>query len=462
LDIATTRLPETVRRAAFVLAAVACLAVAALAATPRTSADLPTPTGYNPNGLPTVGCFWTGPFTAGNPKTNIAYPGTHIAYWGAKFVTPPGAVLTLRGRFPHARYSSFNSYEEDGASASSLSDSQIRPDAGSINPSRPGKNRASRKRGYTIRVLGRARPQRPARNTLYGESIPGASQDILYRVYVPDRGRNLSGGTGLPKPRLRLADGTVLTGQALCEAMNSNHDYVPQTIPLPFYQSLVNSAGKDPATNPAEPRFEFSRFFNLPNVLARYGTEQAQQQAWQANPVEQGTQYNNNDARYMTGAYSFRFGEVLAIHGRMPTTPRTYGGRKRAVAGQLVEWDICTIQSLVTTRTYRCLFDQQVPMRNRKRGYVVLVSLKQDRPSNARRECGVAWLPADPAGDGAGRDDAGTLLNRNVLPDRGFRRSIWDVTSPFNAEEIMGRYYPRGTYMDTAGFESRGCPFRWR
>ncbi len=85
------------------------------------------PTGYNPKDLPTVGCFWTGPFTADNPKTNAAFPGTEITYWGAKFVTPPGAVLTLKGRFPHARYSSFNAYEQNGASSSSLSDREIRP-----------------------------------------------------------------------------------------------------------------------------------------------------------------------------------------------------------------------------------------------------------------------------------------------------------------------------------------------
>ncbi len=448
------------RQAVATFAASCCFALALL---PAPTASAGAPTGYNPSGLPTVGCFWTGPFTAGNPKTNVAYPGTNITYWGAKFVTPPGAVLTLRGRFPHARYSSFNSYEEDGVSASSLSDRQIRPDAGSVNPSRPGRNRAARKRSYTIKVLGEGKPpQGGGRNTLYAQPNSGLNQDVLYRVYVPDRGRNRSGGTGVPRPSLRLADGTVLTGQALCDAMNSSHDYVPLTIPLAAYNGLVNSPGKDPATNPAEPRLEFSKFFNLPSALARYRTEEAWQQAWQANPVEQGTQYNNNDARYMTAAFSFRFGEVLAVHGRMPSTPRTVGGAKRARRGQLVEWDICTIQSLVTTRTHRCLFDQQIPMRNRKRGYVVLVSPEEDRPANARRKCGVAWLPADPEGDGAGRTDAGQLLNRNVLPSPDFERSIWDVTTPFNAEEIMGRYYPRGKYMDKAGFESRGCPFRWR
>jgi hypothetical protein len=419
-------------------------------------------TGYNPNGLPTVGCFWTGPFTADDPKTNAAYPGTEITYWGAKFSTPPGAVITLRGRFPHARYSSFNAYENNGASSSSLADRDIRPDRGSVNPSLPGADRSTSKRSYTVTIKGEAPPAGPARNTLYAEPQSGSQQDILYRVYVPDRGRSRSGGTGLPKPVLRLADGRVVKGQALCDELNSTHDYKGSLLSSQTYQTLLNSAGKDPATNPALPEFEFYKYFNMLNLLARYRDEAAWQQAWASNPAEEGTQYNNNDARYMAGAFSFRFGDVLAVHGRMPTTPRTLNGNRRTRAGQVIEWDMCTVQSLVTTKTYRCLFDEQVPMRTRKRHYLILVSHAGQRPSNARRECGVAWLPADPEGDGAGRTDAGQLLTRNILPSPGFKRSIWDVSSPFDARETMGDFYPKGSYMDREAFESKGCPFRWR
>ncbi|MFM9140830.1 MAG: hypothetical protein ACKOTH_10020, partial [Solirubrobacterales bacterium] len=34
------------------------------------------PTGYNPSGYPTSGCFWTGAFTRSNAVTNVAFPGT--------------------------------------------------------------------------------------------------------------------------------------------------------------------------------------------------------------------------------------------------------------------------------------------------------------------------------------------------------------------------------------------------
>ncbi len=440
------------------LAIAACLALIPFQAI----ADAAQPDPLNPNDLPTVGCFWTGAFTASNPKTNLAYPGTEIAYWGAKFKTPPGAVLKLEGRFPHARYSSFNAYEGSGTSASSLSDRSIRPDPGSINPSRPGKNRKTGKRSYTVSVLGQAEPQKPARNTLYAEPLSGTFQDILYRVYVPDRGRDLSGGSGLPKPSLKLADGRVLTGEALCSELSSSHNYVPTLMPTGFYSALVNTPGKDPATNPAMPDFGFSKFFNLPNVIARFKSEEQQQAAWAANPEQVGIQYNNNDARYMTGAYSFSYGDVLAIHGRSPSTPRTLNGQKRASTAQLVEWDLCGIQALTTTKTYRCLFDAQIPVRGKKRKYVVAFTKAESRPKNARRACGVAWLEADPEGDGTGRLDAGSLLTRNVLPSAGFSKSIWDVTSPFSAREEMGGYYPRGTYMSKKSFQSHGCPFSWK
>lgn len=425
----------------------------ALAATPET--------GYNPKNLPTVGCFWTGPFTAQNPATNTAYPGTEITYWGAKFVTPPGSTLTLAGLYPHARYSSFNAYEGNGSSASSLSDRQIKPDRGSINPSLPGKNRDAKNRRYTVTVKGEPVPAALARNTLYANPIADSHQDILYRVYVPDRGRSLAGGTGLPKPSLKLADGTVLTGQAMCERLNSTHDYTGSLMAPALYQTLLNSPGKDPATNPAMPDFLFKKFFNMQNVLAGFGDEQTQRDAWAENPTPMGTQYNNNDARYMTGAYSFRYGENLVIHGRAPTTPKTLGGQKRARAGQLVEWDLCGIQALTTTKTYRCLFDEQIPVTGKKRKYVVAVTKAELRPWNAKRKCGVAWLRADPAGDGAGRPDAGTLITRNILPSAGFKQSIWNVTSPFTAREEMGAYYPQGTYMSKKSFQSHGCPFRW-
>lgn len=437
--------------------AVAFVAAMASGLTPARAALVPD--GHNPQDLPTASCFWTGPFTAANEKTNTAFPGTEITYWGAKFRTPPGAVLRLRGKYPHARYSSLNAYESSGGTPTgSISDRQIRADRGSVNTSLPGRNRKAKKRAWTVRVLGTSAPSKPARNTLYAAPSSEAYQDILYRVYVADKGRNRAGGVPIPTPQLTLADGKVLKGKALCAALNSNHDYVSNPVPRPVYDSLVNWPGKDPLTNPAEAKFGFIKFFNLGLSLARYKSEAEFDAAWEANPAEIGTLYANNDARYMTGAFSTRFGRVLVIKGSMPTTPKTWRGNRRARAAQLVEWDMCTLESVVTTRTHRCLFDEQVPLKGKKRRYTIVVSKAADRPWNAKRKCGVAFLPADPDGDGAGRKDAGLLLTRNVIPAAGFKHSIQRVSSPYNAARTMGRFYPRGNYSNKQAFQKLGCP----
>ena len=45
-------------------------------------------------------------------------------------------------------------------------------------------------------------------NTLYAQPAAGAAIELAYRVYEPDPGLDLDGGTGLPRPALWLADGS--------------------------------------------------------------------------------------------------------------------------------------------------------------------------------------------------------------------------------------------------------------
>lgn len=453
--------PEWLGRPRLIGGTLLLVALIAVLARPATAPADTYPTGYNPAGLPTAGCFWTGPFTRKNPVTNVAVPGTEITYWAARFVTPAGSTLRLKGAFPHARYSSLNSYKAEGASQSSLPDRAIRPDAGSTNPSLPGANRRAPRRNYTVTVRGESPPATPVPNTLFAEPVAGLYQTIVYRVYVPDKGRSLSGGTKLPDPSLTLADGRELTGRALCDAMNSVHVFETQKLSPAIYGSLVNSPGKNPVTNPAENPIQFSRYYNTANVLARYQTAEQQKQAWQANPDYVGTQYDNRDARYMTGAYSFTYGKVVVLKGRLPTTPRTLAGEARMTSGQLMLWDMCIIQSLVTTKTWNCVFDEQLPLRGgRKRQFTIVISSRADRPRNATTRCGVWWMQADPDGDGAGRRNIGQLLTRNLLPASSFKQSSWAVPTPFpeDAARVMGSYYPKGTYTSKGRFERSGCP----
>ena len=437
--------------------AAASASALALAGGLSSQAGAAVPTGSNPSNLPVASCFWTGPFTNVDPRTNQGFPGQEITYWGAKFATPPGAVLKLRGKFAHARFQSMTAYVNNGTATNTVSDYLTRPDKGSSNPFIKGHRRDVRKRNYTLTVLGSPPPPQPARNTLYAQPDPNYNsyQDILYRVYVPDKGRGRAGGEPLPKPELHLADGSVLKGQALCDALNSNHAYASQNLPMPVYQSYVNWPGKDPATNPATPSFSFEKFFSLSYTLSSYKSP-AEHAAADYTPV--GTFYNNLDARYMVGTYSFAFGQVLVVRCKMPKTPGTDSGETRMGGGQMRELDMCVEESLAVTGTYRCLYDEQFPLRKGRR-YVMVVAHAGLRPANARKECGVAWLPADPAGDAAGRPDIGSLVTRNVIPSPRFHKSSWDVTRPNTAAQVMGAYYPTGTYMSKAQFEQQfGCP----
>src|SRR5690606_11909917 len=123
--------------------------------------------------------------------------------------------------------------------------------------------------------------------------------------------------------------------------------------------------------------------------------------------------------------------------GRMPTFPATEGKRRtRMRAGQVRYWSLCQNQTPVTTSVVSCLRDSQVPL-TRKRGYTIVVSTKAGRPGNARRQCGVAWLPWGGHVDTLGREGTGFLIMRNLLAAPGFRHGIQRITELGTEREVM-------------------------
>ncbi|MCX5394358.1 hypothetical protein [Streptomyces sp. NBC_00094] len=244
----------------------AALAGAMAAGTPTASAGGTAPTaGHGPTQAPTApslvqgpgsDCFWYYGGIGADPLFNIAYPDAGAVYWAAYYRRPAGSKLTLEGTYPHARYFSFISYDRLGQPVDGIADYQIAPNEGSANPFAPGarRNTPATKRGYTVSfdhtanydaatgkpafTIRDPRNDEPQRNAL--RTIPTASLGqtplgvetgsdgvryetdlVLMRVYVPDRGKDLTGGVGLPRPTLTLADGKKLTGQAACDATDS-------------------------------------------------------------------------------------------------------------------------------------------------------------------------------------------------------------------------------------------------
>jgi hypothetical protein len=124
-------------------------------------------------------------------------------------------------------------------------------------------------------------------------------------------------------------------------------------------------------------------------------------------------QYSNIDNNYIYATVNrgFPAGQVLVLHGKLPTTPTTGPTIKRMGTAQLRYWPMCQNESLFTTRGAGCVYDAQVPVD--KHGYYTIVtSLAKDRPADATARCGVAYITWPTRGDGDGRLNDGLLLMR--------------------------------------------------
>jgi hypothetical protein len=403
-------------------------------------------------------CFWTGVAAS---KLGIgvdsAFPDSGAIYWTAQITMPPGSQIVLKGRFTHARYQSLNTYDvSTHAPLDALDDVDTVPDRGSVNPFRVGANRDATHRSYAIRLYNAPVPvgHRP-HNALYA-GVPGQTEQILiYRVYVPDTftRSQFTGGVGLPVAVLHLADGSVLTGGAACTALQSHGGGLPlTTLPQAVYQALRDQPGK-PRTWPAASTPVFRTYDDTQFAIACGYLGQCS-----GDPARIGGQYSNIDNQYMSAFVSRRFaaGPVLVLYGKLPTTPPTGPGVRRMGTGQLRYWSICQNESLYTTIGSGCVHDSQIPL-TRGRRYTIVTSLSSQRPSNAVKRCGVAWIPWPADGDGDGHDHDGLLIVRNMLPSPRFHHAIQDTTTPGDERAVLGPYYPVGHYTTAAAFERRGC-----
>jgi hypothetical protein len=387
-------------------------------------------------------CFWTSVFDEQNG--NLFYPDTGVNYYLGRVMLAPGTELVLRGRYPHARYSSFNTYDELFRPVDALVDRDIRPERGSTNPFRAGNRRDLAMRDYTVRVVSDPAPARRAPNTVYlgSDGRPSFAGSVVYRVYLPDRGRGQFGGVGLPEVSLRLPDGTEVDQPAACTAQTDQ----PSTGITDTDQRSSGPTLPDYTT--AKPHPEWERFFNVTRTVAR----QFSQDAAEASGEEQrGGFFSDANNAYVYAFMAREHGEVLVLRGRVPRVPRTYEGQRVFERGQIRYWSLCSasVQPYGVTDTIGCVNDSRLAT-SRRGWFTVVVSTPEDRPANARRACGVTWLPF-------GARPTAALVMRNQLESPGFDQAIQDVRRPGQERRVMGDFLPRGRYTSTTGFEDRGC-----
>ncbi len=405
-------------------------------------------------------CFWLrGPHSA-DPYINLAYPDASVFYWAAVFSTPEGSRLEIRGEFAHARYQSFISYDERGRPIESLADYLMQAADGSTNPYRPGANRNAESRSYSVEVLDSAPQVERAigefrqdqySNVLHTPAYGEGQQVIIYRIYLPDEGRWPDGGVALPAPALTLASGEVLEGQAACAALRTRQplQISPDAagIPSPVYRELLRQPGK-PDTWPAQVPAKWFIQLDRRSLIGIYTGEISK------NPRRsEGGFYPNLDNQYIRTIVNRKHGKVFVLRGKMPVTPRTYHRNDTMAAAELRYWSLCSNQGFANTRVNACLFDEEVPL-DRNGFYTIVISRKADRPRNATKDCGIAWLPMAEDGDGMFDDDVTIVQIRNMLASPDFAHAIQRVEEQDDLQETMGPYLPRTAYLQPNQVES--------
>jgi hypothetical protein len=443
-------------------------------------------------------CFWGKPFAnigaineLNEANFNKTGPDTNTAYYSTQFNLPAGATVTLHGEYPHSRFMSLTSYKvvngEPGIAASALSDVEIAPDAGSVNPFAPGASRDAAERKWTVTISGEVPPPTPAPNTLYvgQEGHTGETQhvEMVYRIYRTDRGEPADGGVELPVPTYNPVGGepTSSEGEACSglsavggsEFFNTSKVGLPEATykairsayPLSAY-GTEHEFANGVSVHPAELTPRWERFFNNTYLVAPFyrGTILEPKLAELPTFKKEGFWPTPANA-YMTAYADRRIGpnpngeNILVLHGKMPTHPDTYQGSAVSEDGstQVRYWSISNYTAIGKPALLEAgstsLFDQDVPT-NANGEYTIVISLPQDRPANARPGCGVAWMNWGTVGDNLGDPYLDLLVVRNQLSNPTFAQSIERIEHPGEEEAVLGAYYPRGSYTDKELFES--------
>ena len=338
-----------------------------------------------------------------------------------------------------------------------LIDRDIIADNGSTNPFIEGNPRNDPSRRYLVSVEPRfptLESDSSVENKLYGgSSSPGNLGLMIYRVYVPTTGTNSSGGVGVPRVTLHMADGGIVQGEDVCEILSLNPSEPPQ--PLPPAEAYSELRGNnDPSRNPPVFRAGYNSAFRVQcDFLGDCS----------GNPERLPGVFANVGSAYMYSFLNRQYGEVAVLRGKIPEIPRTLDGTDRVfMEKELRYWSICPYE-YYSGATTDCLFDEEIPI-NGDGFYTIVYSRVEDRPENAASECGVGFIPWSEEGDGLGivegrenNSDDGYFLVRNMVPADDFDQAIHNTEVPGDEAEVLGEYLPKARHFTIAEFEALGC-----
>jgi hypothetical protein len=382
---------------------------------------------------------------------NVLAVDTNAVYWVGGYTAREGTRIRIDGQFPYSRYMGWNVYDSAGRPIDSLADHELAPDKRSSNPFLPGANRFAEPRNYTAYIDFRSKPRKPKPNTLYtGDSRGGT---FWYRVYIPDNGRDEKGGVPLPRITLENRDGSSLPlTVGACQELQAPYlqavnDLIANAPGIP---DLTDDGEGYPGRNPPDWRLFVNFSQAAIDILLNNETGEDFYDDAQEHQNDGPGFFSNRDISYVFTGTSRGFGEVLVLRGRAPTFADTRQGAPTMPSGQQLRyWSFCQYEP-ATQRVIDCRSDDRVTV-DGAGNYTVVVSTAKNRPSNARAECGVTWLPWGP-------QTQGLLIYRHMLADPSFANAIQQIQQPGQERAVMADYYPKGEYVaKKEDFEARGC-----
>ena len=386
--------------------------------------------------------------------------------------------LTLTGRYPNARYFSFTIANQLGSgqigNGNYIRGDQIIPDPGSFNPFLYSNGRNVTDRNYTLQiVLGDPQSQDDLPpNTLYTGVLSNEKRvHLSIRTYLADIPFDGTGNVmldgpgpsgGLPEVALNIPGGETITGPILLKILDARKEGDPNGYELGHWLTNIENSN-DNINAPCLPIPVAQVFWNTDySVTGAFDAEHPEERVRNHPPNNDGGFGSNPDTKYMLMPFSFGFGDVLVVRGKMPTHPTTRRGDVLLPEDPQVQYfSVSTGASAPSGEGWNTYCDEQIPV-GEDGNYTIVVSWPWRRPSTATLENGIVWL--DPkSGEGhyiGARLWVGLLYFRFQNPSPNWKNSPNNIPIPTmeipipQDPFIMGPYYPRGEYMSTTDFET--------
>ncbi|MBS1877929.1 MAG: hypothetical protein JST31_00295 [Actinobacteria bacterium] len=432
---------------------------------------------------------------------NVAGPDPNATYWTTPFKTDrPFRSLTIRGTYPEARNISFVVYNSSGGDftekvrgktvGSALTDYEIAPDRGSVNPWQVDSVPPGRGMNFTVRIrrgVTAGEQKRlnaiPMVDTEPVEQNPIAPEDVgfvTFRTYVP------SGGNKTVKLPTVIVNRTVerhgrhsrpRVAHIQLPTCNSARIAHAAKVSGALKQIAAKVKGEAVPTTPVTPC--------TVDGQPRYSNGCAKPLEWSQSSSDQvGALFPDPSNAYISMYFYPSPGTVVVTRGLMPTTPRAAGSGElgNSIGATPVDWTAAplpyqlrywSVNNYLLKEPYPVVTEGVGP--NRRYGgtadyqtavdangyYTVVSSLPGDKPSSASLAANSAtWIPMQ----GDQPSVAESQWMRNMMGE-SFQYAIQQIPHAASPTEyipssvvaqVMGPYYPTSAQCPVSVFEAQG------